>query len=132
MTIKPTYVFSNLPYLSHYICEFLPHPFSECRRRYQCSVAKHVHGILVEQIHEMRGVERRGAFSINGMKHCICSIEHFLLSSNSISFGRLLLLCRYYKCEWFCRSIEKMKFLKMDLDLVQKKHKFRTDRAGRS
>lgn len=116
MIVKPTYVFRNLPYLSHHICAFLPHPSTEFRRTYECSVVTKIHGTLIERIEEMNDMTRRGllqdtncgAFSVSSMVYCIEQIELFLLYEQYIAFDTLLILCRQFKCEWFCRSIEKI------------------------
>ena len=125
MIVKPTYVF-RLPYIGEYILTFLSHPFIDFRRSYECSVVTKLHGTLIDRIEEMNDMTRRGliqdtncgAFSVSSMAYCIEQIEHFLIDEKFIAFDRLLLLCRQFKCEWFCRSIEKVSGLRLSLRML--------------
>ena len=116
MIVKPTYVF-RLPYIGEYILTFLSHPFHDFRRTYECSVVTKLHGTLIERIEELNDMTRQGllqdtncgAFSVSSMAYCIEQIELFLLYEKYIAFDTLLILCRNFKCEWFCRSILKIK-----------------------
>ena len=124
MIVKPTYVF-RLPYIGEYILTFLSHPFHDFRITYECSVVTKLHGTLIERIEELNDMTRRGllqdtycgAFSVSSMVYCMEQIELFLLYEKYIAFDTLLILCRNFKCEWFCRSIRK---IKLPLQPVQK------------
>ena len=115
MIVKPTYVF-RLPYIGDYILTFLSHPFIDFRRSYECSVVTKIHDTLIGRIEEMNNLIKQGliedtycgAFSVSSMAYCIEQIEHFLIDEKFIAFDTLLILCKNYKCEWFCRSIEKI------------------------
>ena len=130
MIVKPTYVFRNLPYLSHRICAFLQHPFTEFRRSYECNVVNKLYGTFLERIEEIKmssqGLPRDffdGPFSVNSMRHCIREMRLFLLEENYITFDSLLVLCKKYKCEnrgyWGFRKIEKVHGLGLSLKRVQ-------------
>lgn len=131
MIVKPTYVFRNLPYLSHHICAFLPHPFTEFRRTYECDVVKKIHAMFTKRIEEGYDLTRRGVikdtyvgpFSVSCMGYCIEQIELFLLYENYIAFDRLLIICKKHECEWFCRTIEKISSLRLYLQRIKKKTK---------
>ena len=116
MIVKPTYVFRNLPFLSHHICSFLPHPFAEFRRSYECNVVTKLHDTFLKRVEEGYDLTRRdvikdtyfGPFSVSCMVYCMEQIELFLLHKDYIEFDTLLILCKKYKCDWFTRSIEKV------------------------
>ena len=126
MIVKPTYVFRNLPFLSHHICAFLPHPFAEFRRSYECNVVTKLYGTFLERIEEIKMSSQGlpsdffdGPFSINSMRHCIREMRLFLLEENYITFDSLLVLCKKYKCDYkFFRKIEKVHGLNLSLGTV--------------
>lgn len=138
MIIRPTYVLKTIPHVSEsipsdvtrYICEFLVHPFLEIRRINTCNIAGKLYHDMAKRIREIEGMMKRGVkpnnrtnaygpFAINSLYYLKHQIEQFLRCKDHIPLEKLLILCRTYKCEWYCRSVEKVPMLKNSLRYPQ-------------
>ena len=131
MIIRPTYVLKTIPHVSEcipsdvtrYICEFLVHPLLEMRRTHTYNIARKLYHNVTERVREIEGMLERGViktnitgpFAIKSLYYLQDQIEQFLWCKDHIPLEKLLILCRTYKCEWYCRSVEKVSGLKVSL-----------------
>jgi len=97
----------------------------ESARIYECSIATTLRDRLVKDKEEAEDMRNRGVIttpdedcgllSIKSMEHCIKQIEQFLFNEKYIGFDKLLIQTKTYNCQWLSRDIQKLYFLKLNL-----------------